>query len=411
MTSVARRVRSTVGRLHTDGRLAVLGAVAAGWLFVVGGRFLLPAVLPQVKTTFSVGNAGAGLAVSVVWGTYALMQAPGGVLIDRVGERLLLAGSLALTGVAVLAVAAAPTYHVFLVGCGLFGLTTGLYGPARGTTISRSFPGNDGTAIGVTLAAGSVGSALLPFLAGSLVGRVGWRLLLGVLVVPFVVVAAFAWRSVPARTVGGAAESGGSLLANVFAAVRIPAVARAVAAVTLLLFAFQGLTAFLPTYLVEVKGFDQATATGLFALLFLAGAGSQLLAGTVADRIGERWVLTVTAVVAVVSAAAIPLIDGVLVAAVVVSAVGTRLAMAPVSNAYVIDVLPPGVQGSAWGVLRTAFFLVSAGGSTFVGAFADRGLFDEAFLVLAGLAGLAALLYVRLPSRAAAKRTRDGSVR
>jgi predicted MFS family arabinose efflux permease len=263
----------------------------------------------------------------------------------------------------------------------------------------------------VTLAAGSVGSALLPFLAGSLVGRVGWRLLLGGLVVPFAVVAAFAWRSVPVRTLSGAAESTGSLLANVFAAVRIPAVARAVAAVTLLLFAFQGLTAFLPTYLVEVKGFDQATATGLFALLFLAGAGSQLLAGTVADRIGERWVLTVTAVVAVVSAAAIPLIDGVLVAAVVVSAVGTRLAMAPVSNAYVIDVLPPGVQGSAWGVLRTAFFLVSAGGSTFVGAFADRGLFDEAFFVLAGLAGLAALLYVRLPSRAAAKRTRDGSAR
>jgi predicted MFS family arabinose efflux permease len=232
-----------------------------------------------------------------------------------------------------------------------------------------------------------------------------------VLVVPFVAVAVFAWRAVPVREVFEDSAASGALFANVLAAVRTPAVARAVAAVTLLLFAFQGLTAFLPTYLVEVKGFDQATATGLFALLFLAGAGSQLLAGTVADRIGERWVLTVTAAVAVVSAAAVPFIDGVLVAAVVVSAVGTRLAMAPVSNAYVIDILPPGVQGSAWGVLRTGFFLVSAGGSTFVGAFADRGLFDEAFFVLAGLAVVAALLYVRLPSRAAAKRTRGDVTR
>jgi predicted MFS family arabinose efflux permease len=403
------RLRSAVARLLADSRLSVLVAVAVGWLFVVGGRFLLPAVLPQVKTTFSVGNAGAGLAVSVVWATYALMQAPGGVLIDRVGERLLLAGSLALTGAAVLVVAFAPTYPVFLVGCGVFGLTTGLYGPARGTTISRSFPRNDGAAIGATLAAGSLGSAILPFLAGSLVGRVGWRLLLGVLVVPFVVVAAFAWRAVPVRSVGSDSSTG-SLLANVFAAVRTPAVARVVAAVTLLLFAFQGLTAFLPTYLVEVKGFDQSTATGLFALLFLAGAGSQLLAGTLADRIGERWVLTATAAVAVVSAAAIPFVDGVLVAAVVVSAVGTRLAMAPVSNAYVIDVLPPGVQGSAWGVLRTGFFLVSAGGSTFVGAFADRGLFDEAFFVLAALAGVAAVLYVGLPTRATAKRQGQASI-
>ena len=48
--------------------------------------------------------------------------------------------------------------------------------------------------------------------------------------------------------------------------------------------------------------------------------------------------------------------------------------------------------------------LVSAGGSTFVGAFADRGLFDEAFFVLALLAAGAALLYAQLPSRAVAKR-------
>jgi predicted MFS family arabinose efflux permease len=403
----------SLSRVVTDRRAWILVAVASGWLFVVGARFLLPAVLPQVKTTFAVGNAGAGVAVSVVWGAYAVMQAPGGVLIDRVGERLLLAGSLALTGAAVVAVAVAPTYPVFLAGCGLFGLTTGLYGPARGTTISRSFPRNDGAAIGATLAAGSVGSAVLPFAAGSLVGRVGWRLLLGVLLVPFVVVAGLAWATVPdrRRTTGARRRDVRTLGADVLRAVRMPAVARAVVAVTLMLFAFQGLTAFLPTYLVEVKGFDQATATGLFALLFVAGAGAQLLAGTVADRIGERSVLTATAAVAVVSAAAVPFVGGLVTAAVVVAAVGTRLAMAPVSNAYVIDVLPPDVQGSAWGVLRTTFFLVSAGGSTFVGTFADRGLFDEAFFVLAGLAAAATLLYARLPSRAAAKRERTGTAR
>ena len=400
---MAPRPRSVVARL-SSGRGWLLLAVAAGWLFVVGARFLLPAVLPQVKATFGVGNAAAGLAVSVIWGAYAVMQAPGGVLIDRVGERLLLAGSLALTGVTVVAVAVAPTYLLFLAGCALFGLTTGLYGPARGTTISRSFPRNDGAAIGATLAAGSLGSAVLPLAAGSLVGRVGWRLLLGVLVVPFVVVAGLAWAAVPDRRAADATSTAPRTLArDVLRAVRTPAVARAVAAVTLLLFAFQGLTAFLPTYLVEVKGFDQATATALFALLFVAGAVSQFLGGTTADRIGERWVLTATAVVAAASTAALPFVDGLLPVAVVVTVVGTRLAMAPVSNAYVIDVLPPGVQGSAWGVLRTAFFLVSAGGSTLVGAFADRGLFDEAFFVLAGLAGVAAVLYVRLPSRAVAK--------
>lgn len=399
------RVRSTLSRLLTTRRLWVLAAVALGWLFVVGARFLLPAVLPQVKTTFDVGNAGVGLAVSIVWGTYAVMQAPSGVLIDSVGERRLLTGSLAFTGVAVVGVAVAPTYAVFLVGCACFGLTTGLYGPARGTTISRSFPRNDGAAIGATLAAGSLGSAVLPFVAGSLVGRVGWRLLVGVLLVPFVVLAGFAWAAVPDRERReGLSTDAGTLVGDVSRAVRTPAVARATVAMTLLLFAFQGITAFLPTYLVEAKGFDQSTATGLFALLFVVGAGTQLLAGSVADRIGERWVLTAISAVALLSAAALPFVDGFVPAVVVVAAIGTRVGMAPVSNAYVIDILPPSVQGSAWGALRTGFFLVSAGGSTLVGTFADRGLFDEAFFVLAALAGVAALLYARLPSRTDARR-------
>jgi sugar phosphate permease len=55
------------------------------------------------------------------------------------------------------------------------------------------------------------------------------------------------------------------------------------------------------------------------------------------------------------------------------------------------------VQGSAWGLVRTVFFLVGATGSMFVGALADRGLFDESFYALAALTGVAALLFLRLP--------------
>ena len=40
-----------------------------------------------------------------------------------------------------------------------------------------------------------------------------------------------------------------------------------------MLFTYQALTAFLPTYLIQTKGLSQGTAAGLFALLFVAGAG------------------------------------------------------------------------------------------------------------------------------------------
>ncbi len=393
---------SGVARLRGDGRGWTLLAIALGWVFVLGGRFLVPAVLPQVKAAFSVGDFGAGVAVTIIWGAYALMQSPAGLLIDRLGERRLLAGSLLLTAASIVVIGAAPAFLAFLVGCAAFGLTTGLYGPARGTALSRTFPDNDGTAIGATLAAGSVGSAVLPFLAGALVGTYSWRLIVGGLAVPLALGGLLVWRAVPEVGGGTARAPPGQLAWDVLRAVRIRGVTIAVAAVTLMLFAFQGLSAFLVTYLVSVKEFDQATAAAAFSLLFVGAAVSQLAAGRLADRFGDRPVLVGVAVLSVPLLVAMPFVEGVLPVAALSLLLGTRLGVAPVSNAYVIAVLPDSVTGTAWGALRTAMFLLGAGGSTVVGAMADADLFDESFFLLAALTAAGALLYALLPDRTAA---------
>lgn len=392
-------LRTASGRLRGGGRGWVILAIAAGWVFVLGGRFLVPAVLPQVTATFDIGNTGGGIAVTVIWATYALMQSPAGVLVDRVGERRLLVGSLLLSAGSVVVLGVAPAFLAFLGGCAAFGFATGLYGPARGTALARTFPDDDGTAIGVTLAAGSVGSAVLPFLAGALVGSVSWRYVVAGLVPPLLVAAAFAWRTVPEhdRTTASSPPPTDELAGDVLRAVRRRGVAVAVAAVTLMLFAFQGLSAFYVTYLAQ--SMPQRVAAGLFALLFLAGAVAQLAGGAAADRYGERVVLTVTAAVGAVAVGAVPFVDGVWPLAALSVVLGTRLAIAPVSNAYVIAVLPDAVTGTAWGTLRTAFFLLGATGSTVVGAMADRQLFDEAFLLLAAVTAVAAVLYAFLPPR------------
>jgi MFS family permease len=194
------------------------------------------------------------------------MQSPGGLLIDRLGERRLLAGSLLLTAASAVVLGVAPVFLAFLVGSGIFGLASGLYGPARGTALSRTFPDNDGTAIGATLAAGSVGSAVLPLLAGILVGTYGWRLIVGGLALPLAVTGLFVWRTVPESGGGVIQISWDRLAGDVLQAIKIRSVAVAVTGVTLMLFALQGLTAFLVTYLVSIKGLDQATAAAVLSL-------------------------------------------------------------------------------------------------------------------------------------------------
>jgi MFS family permease len=395
-------VRGLRARFGGDGRLSLLLAVALGWLFILGSRFLVPAVLPQVKDAFGVGNTGGGVAVTVIWATYALMQSPAGLLADRLGERRLLVGSLLLTAGSVIALGLAPAFLAFLGGCAGFGVATGFYGPARGMVLSRTFPRDDGAAIGVTLAAGSAGSATLPLLAGVLVGSVGWRSVVAGLCPPLALAGLFAWWAVPER---GDEEGGDpprslrALAGDVVRAFGVQGVPVAVVGMTLMLFAFQGLTAFWVTYLVTERPLAQGVAAGLFAVLFVGAAVAQVLGGAVADRVGERVVLVATAAVGAVSLAVVPAVEGLVPLAALSAVLGTRLGVAPVTNAYVIDRLPDGVTGTVWGLLRTAFFLVGAAGSTVVGVLADRGHFDGAFLLLAGLTAVAGVLYLLLPSR------------
>jgi len=390
---------SVVSQLRGDGRGWLLAAVAVGWLLILGLRFTVPALLPQVKTAFTVDNATAGGAVTVIWITYAAMQFPAGALVDRVGERKLLTASLLVTALGLLALGAAPVFGVFLLACAAFGLGTGVFGPPRGTVLSRTFEA-DGAAFGATLAAGSVGAAALPFVAGTLVARVSWRLLVAGFAPLFVVIAVATWVAVPEReSAAGAGATAREVVGGVRVAITSRSVVVGVAAVTLLLFAFQGVTTFLPTYLVEEKGIAQGTAAGIYAVLFLCGAGFQLLAGGAADRFGDRTVLGAVAGFSVVPLLAMPFAVGVAPLALLSALVGVRMAIGPVNNAYLVDVLPEPIQGTAWGLLRTLFFAVGSTGSVFVGWMADRGLFDEAFFLLAGLTALGAACYPFLPSR------------
>ena len=377
----------------------LLGTVAAGWFLALGMRFVVPAILPTIRGEYGVSKTAVGAAVTVLWLTYAAMQFPAGVLIDRVGERVLLVAAMGLSAAGVLAYSFSPVFALFVAATGLLGLGTGLYGPTRGTVLSRCFPEREGVAFGTVLAAGSAGAALLPVLVAVGIERVGWRLAIGASAPLFLLVAAVLWRAVPPRPT---ASNDRDLRADVRASLtgfRSRRLLLAVAGATLMLFAFQAVTAFLTTYLVEQKGLSQGLAGGLLSLLFVGGVLAQTTTGALADRYGTPRVLTAVAVLSVVPLLALPLVDGTVALAAVSLAVGFRMSSGPLSNAYIVDVLPDDVEGTAWGLLRTVFFAIGSFGSVLVGALADRGIFDGSLYLLAALTALAAVPYLLLPER------------
>ena len=394
------RISETVDGLTGQRRGRLLAMIATGWFLVLGMRFVVPAILPTIQDVFEIGEATAGLAVTVLWLTYAAMQFPTGALIDRIGERWLLTAAAALSGVGSITYWFAPEFGLFLAATAVFGLGTGLYGPTRGTVLSRTFDARQGTAFGIVLGAGSVGAAVLPAAAAAVTGRYGWRVALAGVAPAFFLLAVGLAAIVPARSPSG--RDGRTLrddLRDALGALRRPRVALAVVGATLMLFAFQAVTAFLTTYFVDVRSISQTRAGLYLSVLFVGGAIGQTTTGALADRYGTPRVLTAVALVSVLPLVAIPLVTDQLALGVLSFAVGLRMSSGPLSNAYIVDCLPEAAEGTAWGALRTGFFAVGSLGSTVVGALAERGFFTESFYLLAAITLLAAVAYVRLPER------------
>jgi len=396
---VTDRFRGVVAASRAGNPYRLLAAVAAGWFLVLGMRFVVPAVLPTIRAEFGVSNTQAGVAVTVLWLTYAAMQFPTGVYIDRVGERTLLVGSALLSGVGLLGYLVSPTYALFVLATAGFGLGTGLYGPPRGTLLSRTFDDSEGTAFGTVMAAGSVGSAVLPLVAAVVTTRYGWRIGLAAVAPLFAVVAVALWVSISDRETATDDRSLRADLRAVAAGLGDRRLAIAVTGAMVMLLVFQAVTAFLTTYLVTTRPISQETAGALLSALFVGGAVSQAVTGRLADTYGTPKVLVGVCVVSAVPLALLPVLEGELLVGLGAAAIGFRMSSGPLTNAYIVDLLPDAVEGTGWGLLRTGFFSVGAMGSTLVGAFADRGLFDLSFYVMAGLTLLAGGLFLVLPRR------------
>lgn len=392
-------IRRSVDGLRGDGRGWTLLFIAAGWLFINGFRVVLPALLPQIKADFTIDNASAGFALTVLWFMYASLQFPAGVLADRTGERRLVILGAILGALSFVSFYVAPLYALFVLACALFGIGAGLFGTPRDMLLSKTFPANDSTAYGVTFAAGSIGAAALPFAATAIAGRWDWRLAVVAHLPLLLLIGVGLWRVVPSPTDIEASSrlSPRETVRRTLAALTNRSILFSSGVMILFIFTYQALLSFLPTYLVEVKGVGQGYAAALFGLLFVVGAIINPLAGHFADNHGERRTVAAVIVLATVTLLVLPFTNGLLALSILVPLLGLRIAVGPLASAFIVRELPTSIQGTGWGFLRTLFFGLGATGSTIMGLFGDAGLFDLGFLVLTGLTALTLLFWLRIP--------------
>ncbi|QIO25197.1 MFS transporter [Haloarcula sp. JP-L23] len=246
-----------------------MAIIAVGWLSILGVRFLVPALLPQVKSTFGVDNTTASIAVTAVWTFYALTQFPAGLITDHVGERVALTVSLFVSAGSLVLLFGSPVFALFVGASILVWLL-----------LTDPIDALADTSAGERTAASPVREAV-----GGIPKAIGDRRLL--------------------LTVLG---------------------------LTFYLFTYQGLTAFFPTYLIAHEHVGRDLALGMFALLFVGGDLTQLVAGSLADRYGAPSVLVGVTLVGVVSLVAVPLVDGRVTWVAISPLLRAHIGIAPVAN-------------------------------------------------------------------------------
>ncbi len=377
------------------GRYDVLAIVAGIWFLAKFLRYAFPPLFDELKLTFQVSNTAVGTAFTGFMVVYAIMQFPSGLLADRFGSvRVIAAGVITAALGAVVVVLGGP-FALLVVAMLVMGGGTGAHKTVAIKLLALTYPARTGRTLGLFDTFGTFGGVIAPLgIAGVIAFAIDWRVvfvlaaLVGALLGLAVVV------RVPDRLPDSANEATTEAI-ELRKYVTPFREKRFLAFVVLTLgfsFAYNGVVAFLPLYLVQEAGTTPAVASLLYGVLFVVSV-VQVLTGELADRIGRLTVITAMLGIATGSLGlllvspgwqaemlGLPVVATVAVVGIGIGSHGFR----PVRGAHLEALLPDTLAGGGLGAVRSALMGAGAIAPAIVGFTADVADFTVAFALLFG---------------------------
>lgn len=279
--------------------------------FSLGGIALfLPLIRDDIGLTF--GEAGGLGAVSLL--VFAAMQVPAGYLADRFGpKRLFLLGLLGLN-ICSLTFALADSFNALLVNQALAGLARSFVFAPGLLLITHEFPAERrATALGLYVAGGFSSNVLLSLVGPLLVGFVGWRWIFVGFSLLGLGVTLLYWR---AGSPGPTRQRDSYVRLRELPRLLTHPVMWVAGGVQFVRYSVvNGLSFWLPSYLIAEKGFSLHSAGLLLAAAAVVTAPSNFLGGHLSDRlqrpvlvIGVSLTVLTATIVTLVSARSVPIV-------------------------------------------------------------------------------------------------------
>jgi len=389
------KVRELVNSLNSKNKGLILMSVSVGWFLSIGLRYTFPSILPFIRNDLGINLFFGGVLLSAIWFGYAAGQIPGGILGDKYGEGNILTISTLISTICILFIFISFNPWMLFIFASLFGIATGLYAPHRFTIFTDIYPKNSGTAIGITMSAGSVGNTILPAGAALLAGYFTWRLGFGILVLPFIAITIIIYRHIPTRTSN--IQSSDSLfdknkLSKILTCVSDSAIPQVVFVHIVMSFVSYGFLGFYPTYLIEVKGLSSSIAAVIFSLYFAFGIIIQPLAGYIRDSFGSKHSLIGITGLVTIGLFLLQYFESIVAIIFITFLISYRNGLGVVTNTYIANNLDDEIKGSGLGIIRTSWTFVGALSPLFIGFVSDISSLSVSFLIISGVSIIGLLL-------------------
>ena len=365
-------------------RRRLFGSLCGLVFFLNLARIVFAPLLDVFIAEFGIGEATAGLIVTLAWVGSASLRLPAGWLLTKVPRHYLVIISGTILALSAAAAGAAVTVRQLMVGAFFMGTASGVYFVSANPLLSELFPDRVGRVMGIHGAANQVAAvAAAPLVAVSL--WVDWRFALWAIAVGTAVVTVATVIVARGTEMPAAGENDRSLLAGARSEWRIILAALALAGVAV--FVWQGVFNFYELYM-QSRGLSPNEASTMLTIVFAAGVPAFFVAGELADDLPSVPLLL--GIVASFAGCLLFVVafDGLVALAISSALIGFVIhALFPATDAYILTALPDSARGSAYAVFSSAWMLSQSGGSSVVGELIERGfaygtVFTAAALVL-----------------------------
>ncbi len=383
-----------------DPRYAVVFGACLTQFMIIGLLFSYSLFFKTFEDEFGWSRTTLSGAASLAFLMMGLLASFLGHLGDRFGPRPVLATTGVLHGLGFAAISqVTEPWHLYVI-FGLFiGLGMSTHDVVTLSTVARWFDRRRGMMTGVVKTGTAAGQMVLPLLAAFLIATIGWQsaaTTLGLGAAFSLLVAALLMKRPPvaeaAAATGGAPDSGLTSLMR----------SRVFWTICAIQFLFFPTLTTLPLH-IPVHGMDlgmtKAMAAALISTAAAASAVGRLTVGTFSDRIGGRNGYILCLVPLIVSLAGLLTFDRpwllfALMAIYGFGHGGLFTIVAPTLASY----FGTRAVGAIFGAVVFFGTLGGALGPILAGRMFDTtGSYMPAFMILAGMAGLALLLVLSLP--------------